>query len=499
MTSSSLFSLLSSAARFVYAGICNVVPLKNRYVLTKHNRPRLRYAACAVAALALMSVGNAGSGGAPSLLANNAVPVHGSDGIGTLVAKHETDLSQVSSSGFMPASAIQAVPAVPSLQAKQTSIKIGSGQTLRSALMEAGLPRASAQHVMNEVAGDYNLRDLKAGQKLDVSLVPSFDNSSYELASMTMKIDPIRTLNVTRDEDGSINAELDEKEVTTITKAARVIIDGSIYASADKAGLPDRVTARAIKLFSHSVDFQRDLNDGDKLEVMFESQETKDGYIAKTGDIMFARLIIGGKERALYRYKTEDGSYDYYTEDGKSIRKGTGLLKTPVAFGRVTSGFGMRRHPVLGYTKMHKGVDFGAPIGTPIYAAADGVIEKAGRFSSYGNYVLIRHDSKLKTAYGHISRFAKGIRPGTRVKQGETIAYVGNTGRSTGPHLHFEVHVNGVEVNPASVKYASDNSLDGQRLKKFREHVRTTNLEYVRKASSLNVASTPDTSKNSVE
>lgn len=499
MTSSSYSSLLTSAARSLYAHICNVVPLKSRYVLTKRNRPRLRYAACAVAAMALLSLGNLGIHSGSSLIANNAVPLHGSDGIATLVANHETDLSVTAGQNLISVAATNIAPPAPQLKAKNTSVKIGSGQTLRAALMEAGLPREAAQMVMNKVAGEYNLRDLKAGQKLDVALTPSFDNSGYELASMTMKIDPIRTLNVTRDEDGSINAELDEKEVTKVTKAARVLIDGSIYASADKAGLPDRVTARAIKLFSHSVDFQRDLNDGDKLEVMFESQETKDGYIAKTGDIMFARLIIGGKERALYRYKTEDGPYDYYTEDGKSIRKGTGLLKTPVAFGRVTSGFGMRRHPVLGYTKMHKGVDFGAPIGTPIYAAADGVIEKAGRFSSYGNYVLIRHDSKLKTAYGHISRFAKGIRPGTRVKQGETIAYVGNTGRSTGPHLHFEVHVNGVEVNPASVKYASDNSLDGQRLKKFREHVRTTNLEYVRRASSLNVASTPADTKNSVE
>jgi murein DD-endopeptidase MepM/ murein hydrolase activator NlpD len=352
---------------------------------------------------------------------------------------------------------------------------------------------------MNKVAGEYNLRDLKAGQKLDVNLVPNFDNSGYQLASMSMKIDPIRTLKVERDEDGTINAELDEKEVKNVTKAARVVMDGSIYHSADKAGLPDKVTARAIKLFSHNVDFQRDIGTGDKLEILYESQETKDGYVAKTGDIIFARMIIDGKEKSLYRYKTEDGSYDYYTETGKSIRRGEGLLKTPVAFGRMTSGFGMRRHPVLGYTKMHTGVDFGAPIGTPIYAASDGVIEKAGRFSSYGNYVLIRHDSKLKTAYAHISRFAKGTKPGARVKQGEIIAYVGNTGRSTGPHLHFEVHVNGVPVNPKSVKYASDNSLGGERLKKFRRHVEATNLEYVRRASSLNVASSGVNSKSSVE
>jgi murein DD-endopeptidase MepM/ murein hydrolase activator NlpD len=231
------------------------------------------------------------------------------------------------------------------------------------------------------------------------------------------------------------------------------------------------------------------VREGDRLEVLYDTQQTDDGYIAKTGDIVFARMTLGGREYELYRFKTKDGGYDYFTPEGRSIRKGTGLMKTPVSVGRMTSGFGMRRHPVLGYTKMHRGVDFAAPIGTPVYAAADGVVEKAGRFSSYGNYIRLRHSAKLGTAYAHLSRYGDGIRPGVRVKQGQVIGYVGNTGRSTGPHLHYEVLINGVQVNPKSVKVAVDNSLKGEELRKFKAHIRSMNDEYVQKASNNKLAS----------
>lgn len=504
MTKPSFKALLNSTASRIYTSVCAVVPVKSRYFLTKNNRPRLRYAACGVAAVAMLGFGNADIG-SNALIAYANAPTHGEDSLAELIAEQEHGQSPEAATSAITLAAADgaqqvAAAVVPKLKAKQETVKIDRGETLRAALIDAGLPRDDAQEIMNKVAAEYNMRELKAGQKFSVKLVPNPDQNQYQLASLTMKIDPIRTLNVSRDEDGSINAELDEKELKTVTRAARVVMDGTIYASADKAGLPDRITARAIKLFAHDVDFQRDVHSGDKLEVMFESHETKDGYIAKTGEIVYARMVIDGREKSLYRYKTDDGSYDYFDEDGKSVRRGgTGLLKTPVAYGHLTSGFGSRRHPILGYTKMHKGVDFGAPTGTPVYAAADGVIEKASRFSSYGNYVLIRHNSKLGTAYAHLSRYAEGIHPGTRVKQGETIGYVGTTGRSTGPHLHFEVHVNGVAVSPGSVKYASDNNLNGKDLKKFRQFVQNTQTEYVRRASSMNVASAKTDDKDSVQ
>ncbi len=167
----------------------------------------------------------------------------------------------------------------------------------------------------------------------------------------------------------------------------------------------------------------------------------------------------------IYRYKTKDGLVDFFLPDAKSVRQG--LLRTPIEFGRVSSGFGLRKHPVLGYNKMHKGVDFAAPRGTKIYAAADGVIDKKYYSSSYGNYIRIRHTGGIKTAYAHMKGFARGLSLGDRVKQGQTIGYVGTTGRSTGPHLHYEVLKNGRQVNPKSVNLPTQNELKGQEKEQF--------------------------------
>lgn len=364
---------------------------------------------------------------------------------------------------------------------RQLRLQVGKGDTLAGVLQEAGVSYDEAAHVVNAVAKHVNPRNIKAGQALDLSLEPDDQGASLQFAKASFVIDPLRTLYIERN-GGDIKSRLDEKEVKNVREARRVVIDGSLYGSADRAGLPDNVTANAIRLFSYAVDFQRDVREGDSLDVLYDTYETDDGYVAKTGDIIYARMMLGGKELTLYRYQGKDGGMDYYTPEGKSIRKSTGLMKTPIAFGRLTSGFGVRRHPVLGYTKMHKGIDFGAPVGTPIYAAADGVIEKAGRFSTYGNYVRIKHTAKMSTAYAHMSRYGQGIRPGVRVKQGQIVGYVGTTGRSTGPHLHYEILVNGVQVNPKSVKVAVDDSLKGDELKRFRDHIRRLGQEYAERS-----------------
>ncbi len=365
---------------------------------------------------------------------------------------------------------------------RQLRLQVGKGDTLAGVLQDAGVSFDEASHVVNAVAKHVNPRSIKAGQALDLSLEPDDKGATLQFAKASFVIDPLRTLYIERNDGGDIKSHLDEKEVKNVREARRVVIDGSLYGSADRAGLPDNVTANAIRLFSYAVDFQRDVREGDSLDVLYDTYETDDGYVAKTGDIIYARMMLGGKELMLYRYQGKDGSADYYTPEGKSIRKSTGLMKTPIAFGRMTSGFGVRRHPVLGYTKMHKGIDFGAPIGTPIYAAANGVIEKASRFSTYGNYVRIKHSAKMSTAYAHMSRYGTGIRPGVKVKQGQIIGYVGTTGRSTGPHLHYEILVNNVQVNPTSVKIAVDDSLKGDELKRFRDHIRRLGQEYAERA-----------------
>jgi murein DD-endopeptidase MepM/ murein hydrolase activator NlpD len=207
---------------------------------------------------------------------------------------------------------------------------------------------------------------------------------------------------------------------------------------------------------------------------MFETMATDDGYIAKTGDILFARLTLSGREIPLYRYEMADGGVDYFGPNGESTKKT--LMRTPINGARLSSGFGMRRHPVLGYSKMHRGIDFAAPTGTPIYAAGDGVVERAGRFSSYGNYIKIRHRSDLHTAYAHLSKMR--VRAGERVRQGQIIGYVGTTGRSTGPHLHYEVLVNRKHVNPRAVNLPVGQALAGRDLKRFKGHVQEVNGQY---------------------
>lgn len=361
---------------------------------------------------------------------------------------------------------------------RQVRVELSRGDTLAGVLQEAGVSSTEAIDVVKAVAKHVNPRNIRVGQSMELSLEPRSKAAGLQFTKASFVIDPLRTLYLERNDGGDIRAHLDEKEVKQVREARRVTIAGSLYGAADRAGLPDNITANAIRMFSYAVDFQRDMHEGDTLDVLYDTYATDDGYVAKTGDIVYARMVLSGREFTLYRYNSKDGTVDYYTPEGKSVRKSTGLMKTPIAYGRMTSGFGMRHHPVLGYTKMHKGVDFGAPTGTPIYAAADGVIERAGRFSSYGNYIRVKHTAKLSTAYAHLSRYANGMRPGVRVKQGQIIGYVGTTGRSTGPHLHFEVMVNGVQVNPKSVKMATDNTLKGNELKRFRDHIRRLGQEY---------------------
>jgi murein DD-endopeptidase MepM/ murein hydrolase activator NlpD len=187
------------------------------------------------------------------------------------------------------------------------------------------------------------------------------------------------------------------------------------------------------------------------------------------GEVLFASLKLRGRQVHAYRYEHADGTTGYYDIDGRSLRKW--LMRTPIDGARLSSGFGPRRHPILGYNRMHRGVDFAAPTGTPIYAAGDGVLTKAGRKGSYGNYIQIRHNDEFSTAYAHMSRFADGIKKGARVRQGQIIAYVGSTGRSTGPHLHYEVLQNGQQINPMSIKPQNAARLAGTDLERFRRQI----------------------------
>jgi murein DD-endopeptidase MepM/ murein hydrolase activator NlpD len=243
-------------------------------------------------------------------------------------------------------------------------------------------------------------------------------------------------------------------------------VNSSLYEAGLAAGIPAQVMVDMIRAFSFDVDFQREIQPGDSFELFFDRFVDGDGKVAKTGEIRFASLVLSGRRLSLYRHADRDGHADFFNEKGESVRKA--LLKTPIDGARLTSGFGNRSHPILGYSAFHKGVDFGAPTGTPIQAAGDGVIEKKGWFGGYGNYVRLKHNSEFATAYAHMSRFAPGIAEGSRVRQGQVIGYVGSTGMSTGPHLHYEILKRGAQVNPMGVKFPTGRRLEGVDLVNFR-------------------------------
>ena len=254
------------------------------------------------------------------------------------------------------------------------------------------------------------------------------------------------------------------------------MIDSSLFEAGASVGVPIPVMAAMIRAYSYDVDFQRDIQPGDEFQVMYERYFTDEGAAARDGDILYAALTLGGKQMELYRYKTRDGIVDYFNRQGESIRKA--LLRTPIDGARVSSKFGMRRHPILGFSKMHAGMDFAAPTGTPIYAAGNGVIEEIGRKNGYGNYVRIKHNQQIATAYAHLSKFGGGMRRGGRVQQGDIIGYVGTTGRSTGPHLHYEVLRGGRQINPMSIDLPTGVALEGREMAAFKHHVEETDRQF---------------------
>lgn len=454
--------------------------LRHRYVFTKNNRLRLRYVASATAVMAAAlptAIAFSPLSGLPVQfeLASAAQAynyIEPSVGIANAPLADD-EMAEASEYGQINLASIPQFeqPVTPS----DRIVTIGKGDALGKVLQKEGVVSDEVHEIITAMSKEFKPRDLKAGQDIHMHFEPhETEEGAYKLTNLKIKLNPLKTLTVSRSGDG-FQSNLEEKKVKPVLVAQKAIIKSSLYGSAAKAGIPKDVVADAIKIFSQNVDFQRDVHPGDALEVMYDTKQTEDGFIAGTGDIQYARLTLGGRQIPLYRYES-DGGVDYYGPDGQSTKKT--LMKTPIDGARMSSGYGMRRHPVLGYGKMHKGIDFAAPTGTPIFAAGDGRIEKAGRFSSYGNYVRIRHRSDLDTAYAHMSKIAPGVKPGSRVKQGQLIGYVGTTGRSTGPHLHYEVLVGGEQVNPRGVNLPIGQALAGADLKKFKRFVEKVSNQY---------------------
>ncbi len=360
-------------------------------------------------------------------------------------------------------------PAAPVYPAS-LSLRLGSGDTLLAMLTDTGISYEEAEAAVKAIRQIYDPRKLDAGLEVALKLDASDENpASPKLRSLTMPVSKTAKLELQRERDGSFKAQ--KIEAPLVKKLVRTSgrINSSFYQTGTAIGVPVDTLTDLIHVYSYDVDFQRDIQRGSFMEVLMERMETADGTTAGYGNAVYASIDLGKRKLSVYRHTDKSGNVDYYNEKGESLRKA--LLRTPINGARITSRFGMRTHPILGYSKMHRGVDFGANSGTPIYAAGDGVVDYAGWKGGYGNYVKIEHGGKYATAYGHASRLAKGIKPGVRVKQGQVVAYVGSTGQSTGPHLHYEVMVGDKQVNPAGVKFKTGNSLTGKELTAFKARV----------------------------
>lgn len=347
------------------------------------------------------------------------------------------------------------------------NLTIGSGDTLMSMLADTGVPASEAQDVVAALKTVVNPKRLDIGQSIALNLKDQAEGRV--VTKLSMPISKLAHVELQRRGDGFEVKKIHAPTEKVLARAYGVI-SSSLYETGIKAGLSANMLEDIIKAFSHDVDFQRDIHPGYTLEVVYERVQTADGIPAGAGNVVFASLGMAKKRLNIYRYVDGAGHAEYYNEKGESIRKA--LLKTPINGAKITSGFGMRNHPLLGYTRMHRGVDFGAATGTPIYAAGDGVIEFIGPKSGYGNVVKIKHNEKYASLYAHTSRFAANLRVGSKVKQGQVIAYVGSSGLATGPHLHYEIWVNNQQVNPSGVKFKTGVVLAGKALKSFQSQTK---------------------------
>lgn len=355
------------------------------------------------------------------------------------------------------------------------TMKVSKGDTLMDMLTRKGVAYQEAHNLIAALRKEYDPRRLIIGQELELQLAEdATEADGFTVSHLRIRTSPVETLVLEQSAKDTFAINTLEAELNTELAGGGGTINSSLYQTGVDSGVPPAILGTLINAYSYDVDFQREIRSGDQFNVVFERLKTEDDITAGYGKMLYATLTLGGTEKKIYHYTRANGEEGYYDADGQSVRKA--LLRTPINGARLSSGFGMRRHPVLGYGKMHKGVDFAAPTGTPIYAAGDGTVEYAARKGSFGNYVRIRHNNQYATAYAHMNSIAKNTRKGGRVKQGEVIGYVGTTGRSTGPHLHYEVLANGKQVNPRDVKFPTGHKLSGQELANFRENTKQIEL-----------------------
>ena len=340
------------------------------------------------------------------------------------------------------------------------NVSIKKGESLNIILSKAG---ASQKEIfdISKILGQYiSLKKINTNQIFEILT----DKKNGDIIRLTVNLDNINSLHIFK-EDKKFVANKIEKVLYKKTVLAEGIIKSSLFKAAQKEDIDAEVIVDFARIYGFEIDFQRDIRKNDIFQIVYDKYIDDDGELQKNGEIIYAYMKNKGREIALYRFVDQRGIAGYYQTNGKSIEKA--LMKTPINGARLSSRYGMRKHPILGYNKMHRGTDFAAPKGTPIMASGSGVIEMSKWNGAYGKYIRIRHNSKYKTAYAHLSGYARGIKKGAKVRQGQIIGYVGSTGRSTGPHLHYEVLVNGKRKNSQRLKLPSGRTLRGEDREKF--------------------------------
>ncbi len=344
---------------------------------------------------------------------------------------------------------------------KKITHQVTTGETFDNILEGYSINKAEIDEIKKKLSKKINLNKLNTNQKIKFTL----DQSSNLIKDFIFQISNTEKIYLSRNTNTD---EFNEKIVVTKLKKKIVykenIIMQSLYKSAVDQRVPINTIIEFARVYGFQVDFQRDIRKKDSFQIMYEILIDDNGKIIETGNILYANLKLSGENNSLYYFDKKD-SEGHYDKNGKSVQKA--LMKTPINGARLSSPFGMRKHPIDGYNKMHRGTDFAAPEGTPIMASGNGVVKKAGWCGGGGNCVVIKHNSTYQTVYAHMSKFAKGIKSGIRVKQGQTIGFVGSTGKSTGPHLHYEVIVNGKKINSQTLKLPSGKILKGENRKLF--------------------------------
>jgi len=343
-------------------------------------------------------------------------------------------------------------------------IKVVAGDSLQKILLKEKISKEEVNKIYQKIKGIIDLTKIRQGQT--ITIVFRTKQNKPSISRITFQVDELSTAYIYyRNKTDDYEVRLNLKNLERVNFLAKGVIENSLFASAQKIDVDAEVIVEFARIFGFEIDFQRDIQKNDEFKIFYERFEDDEGENFKNGNILFAYLKNSGREIKLYRYKDSKNNIGYFTPDGKSIEKA--LMKTPINGARLSSGFGFRKHPILGYNKLHQGTDFAARRGTPVMASGSGTVERASWFGAYGKYVRIRHNSTYKTAYAHLSKFGRNIKAGRKVRQGQIIGYVGSTGRSTGPHLHYEVLVNNKRTNSQRLKLPSGKKLSKNEMENF--------------------------------